>query len=69
MLYEDKVRLLMKKTLALLKKDKRTPLEISMETGINFYWLKKFKDGAIKNPSVNKVEFIHEFLTGNKLNV
>jgi len=69
MQHKDEIRSLMKKTLTLLEKDKRTSLELCLETKIPFYWLKKFRDGGFKNPSVNRVQFLYEFLTQSKLPV
>lgn len=50
-----------------LKDDKRSLVKIYDETGIPFYWLKKFRNGEIKNPSVNRVQALYEHLTGSKL--
>jgi hypothetical protein len=60
---------LMASTLTLLKDDKRTSLDIHKETGLSFYWLKKFGNGCMENPSVNKVQHLWEFLSSKKLNV
>jgi len=69
MSYDKRTRSLVKKTLVLLANDKRTSLEICMETGLNFYWLKKFKKGEFKEPGANKVQFLWEHLTNKKLPV
>jgi hypothetical protein len=58
---------LMKRTLQLLKKDKRTLLDIFAETGIPFYWLRKFAAGEFKAPSVNRVQALYEKLSERKL--
>lgn len=58
------------KTQELLKNDKRTLLEIYRDTGIPFYWLRNFSDGRYKNnPSINRVIFLYEHLSGKKLKV
>lgn len=42
-------------------------IKISFETGIPFYWLRKFKEGAYLNPSVNRVQCLYEHLSNTKL--
>ncbi len=37
------------------------------EKGITFPWLRKFKSGKIRNPSVNNVQVLYEYLTGEPL--
>ena len=63
----DKQGSLLVKTRYLLERDKRGLLDIHKETDIPFYWLKKFSSGGFDNPSVNRVQFLYEFLTGAKL--
>ena len=58
---------LLEKTRDLLKQDPRGLLDIYNETGIPFYWLKKFASGGFGNPSVNRVQFLYEFLTQDEL--
>lgn len=60
---------LMKKVQDLLKNDPRSIPEIYKQSGIPFYWLRKFADGAYQNPSVNRIERLYEFLTGKSLEV
>ena len=57
------------KTLDLLKENKLTLPELYRETHIPFYWLKKFSSGEIKDPSVNRVQALYEYLSGRKLKV
>ena len=57
------------RTHALLKADSRTLLEIHKESGIPFYWLKKFSAGEINDPSVNTIQKLYEFLSKKKLAV
>ena len=61
----DQPQALMLKTIALLKK--RDLLEVYVATKISFYWLRKFASGVYKNPSVNRVQFLYEYLTGKKV--
>jgi hypothetical protein len=56
---------LMRKTIDLLKK--KNLIEVSAETKISFYWLRKFVAGTYQNPSTNRVQFLYEYLTGSKL--
>ena len=44
-------------------------LTVYSETGISFYWLRKFSSGEFKNPSVNRVQRLYEFLKGQPLSV
>ncbi|AZF88181.1 DNA-binding domain protein [Microcystis phage Me-ZS1] len=45
----------------------RKLLDVHKESGIPFYWLRKFASGSIREPSVNRVQALYEFLTGQKL--
>lgn len=58
---------LMKRTIELVRE--RTPLKVYDETKISFYWLRKFAAGGFQNPSVNRVQYLYEHLTGKKLTV
>lgn len=57
------------RTLELLRTSQFTLPEIFRRSGISFYWLKRFKEGRIVDPSVNKVQALYEFLSGRKLEV
>lgn len=37
------------------------------ETKLPYYWLRKVANGDIKNPSVNRIQYLYEHLTGKKL--
>jgi len=58
-----------RKTLDLLKQSGIPLPEIYKETNLPYYWLKKFRSGEIKEPSVNRVQRLYEFLAGRKLEV
>ena len=58
---------LMQRTLELLKASDKSLLEIYNETGLPFYWLRKFAGGTFQNPSVNRVQFLYEHLTRQPL--
>ncbi len=55
------------KTYEMLRQDKRTLLDIHKESGLPFYWLRKFHAGRIPEPSVNKVQALYEFLSNKPL--
>lgn len=66
----DKPGPLMEATRELLKT--KAPKEVDLfdvhrQTGLPFFWLRKFAAGTFKNPSVNRVQFLYENLTGNPL--
>lgn len=61
----DQPGTLMLKTIALLKE--RDLLKVYSETNVSFYWLRKFVACEFKNPSVNRVQFLFEFLSKQPL--
>lgn len=63
----DQPSTLMAETIKLTIADKRTLPQLYADTGIPFYWLRKFIQGEIQNPSVNRVQFLYEYLSGNKI--
>lgn len=63
---------LMTRTQTLLKTKapkKMDLLRVHDATGIPFFWLEKFVAGVFKNPSVNRVQYLYEHLTGQPLNI
>lgn len=58
---------LMHETLRLVKTSGKSLPQLYRDTGIPFYWLKKFSSGEFQNPSVNRVQFLYETLSGRKL--
>ena len=60
---------LYQKTLVLLKSRGIPLLEIHKQSGISFYWLKRFSEGRLRDPSVNRVQALYEFLTNKTLGV
>jgi hypothetical protein len=60
---------LMSKTLELLHADSRGLAVISVTADVPYHWLEQFRRGIIKNPSVNRVQALYEFLSGRKLEV
>lgn len=66
------VETLMERTHRLLREDSRSLPDIFADlreqgSTITFYWLRKFSSGAFKDPSVNRVEELHQHLTGRPL--
>ena len=57
------------RTLDLLKQSGIPLPEIYKETHLPYYWLKKLSSGEIRDPSVNRVQRLYEFLAGRKLEV
>ena len=60
---------LMAKTKELLKNDPRTLEDIAFQCHIPYYWVARFSSGTFKNPSVNRVQYPYEQLSGKKLAV
>jgi len=58
---------LMRRTRELLNASEKGLLDIFTETGLPFYWLRKFKNGEFVNPSVNRVQYLYEYLSGKPL--
>lgn len=56
---------LMLGTIALLKD--RNLFEVYADTKIPFYWLRKFATGEFRNPSVNRVQYLYEFLSAKSI--
>lgn len=58
---------LLTETKRLIKKDRRSLMRLAFETDIPFYWLQKFMRGGILAPSVNRIQYLYEKLSGKKL--
>ena len=63
----DRPGSLFKNTLALLKKDSRSRETIARATDMPLSWLLQLENGRIKKPGVNRIQFLFEFLSGQKL--
>lgn len=63
----DRLGSLMTETLRLINKEPRGLLAVTQRTGVPFYWLRKFAAGKIPNPSVNRVQYLFEKLSGKKV--
>lgn len=53
----------------MLKDDARPLLQVFEDTKIPYYWLRTFSSGGYKNPSVNRIEKLYEYLSGKNLGV
>ncbi len=54
-------------TRRLIRADKRSHHQLALDLGVPFYWLKSFIHGVADSPSVNRVQYIYEKLSGSKL--
>lgn len=54
-------------TVQLIKKDGRKPAQLCRETGINPWWIYGLLNGKYKNPSVNRIQFLYEHISGQSL--
>lgn len=64
----DQPQTLMNATITLTKDATEKELtEISHNTSIPIGWLRKFSKRVYSNPSVNRVQYLYEYLTGTKL--
>ena len=57
------------KTMELLEASDLSLREISDRADLPYDWLTAIKYDRIKNPSVNRIQQLYEFLTGNNLSV
>jgi hypothetical protein len=53
---------LLEKTLEMLRNCDLTLTEIATKSNLGLEWLKKLKAGLIPDPSVNKIQKLHDFL-------
>lgn len=59
----------MRETRTMLKNRAQSLPDISKESGIPFYWLRKFLWNEIRDPGVNRVQLLWEYLAKRKLDV
>ena len=60
---------LLKRVRELLQDTSMTNLELYSATGLQPGWIDTVRRGTIKNPSVNRVQKLYEFLADQKLAV
>jgi hypothetical protein len=60
---------LYEQTLELLIASELTLLDISMQADLPYDWLVSIRYDRVKNPSVNRVQKLYEFLSGKPLTV
>lgn len=63
----DEKKSLLLVTIKLLKESTFNLFEISEKTSLNYYWLKKLYYNKLKDPSVNKIQILYEFLSDKKI--
>jgi hypothetical protein len=63
----DEMGSLLRETLKLINERSDGLLHIANETGVPFYWLRKFTYNEIPSPSVNRVQYLYEKLSGRTL--
>lgn len=60
---------LLKRTTQLLTTREDTLPNIAADTDLSVHWLRKLKHGQIKDPSVNRIQRLYEYLTNSELKV
>jgi hypothetical protein len=53
----------------MLGTSKKSYLEIYKDTGLQPNWLDLVRRGKVANPSVNRIQYLHEYLKGSALAV
>lgn len=54
-------------TLELLRNSEESIDEVARKADVSFYWLRKFSAGTARDPSVNKVQRVYEYLAQRPL--
>lgn len=60
---------LLEKTKELLEKYDGSYMEVYAKTGLQPSWISAMATGRVREPSVNKVQRLYEFLTGRALSL
>lgn len=58
---------LLLKTRTLLKSDSRPLTRVAEESGLPYHWVHSFRYREHRDPSVNRVQRLYEYLTGESL--
>jgi len=58
---------LLERTTTLLRSSDKTVTVICRDTGISRRWINYLKAGEYKDPGVNKIETLYNYLSGKKL--
>lgn len=64
---EENTPTLLERTRAMLAQTEHTYLEIHARTGLRPNWLSALACGRLREPSVNKVQRLYEYLSGQQL--
>lgn len=60
---------LLTRTIELVRTCGKSPGKIAAETGLSVYWITSLRYDTTKEPSVNKIVMLYEYLSGKKLEV
>lgn len=63
----DKPGTLITATRRLLERDERPRVQLAADLGVPLHWLNTFIQGGIDAPSVNRIQYIYEKLSGHKM--
>ena len=55
------------KTKELLDSSGISAQDLYAETGLPFHWIRSMQQGKSPDPSVNRIQYLYEYLTENKL--
>lgn len=69
MRFNHKQGTLMSRTVKLLRRDTRSLTQISFDAQIPVDWLKRLSSGRLRDPGVNRMQALYEYLTGKQLDV
>lgn len=58
---------LLKRTRTLITESGKTHMQICIATGLQINWISGVATGRIKDPSVNRIQKLYEYLAGKKL--
>jgi len=51
------------KTFAMIRsRQNLTYMQIANESGLSYHWVQKFACGAIKNPTLSRIQKLHDYL-------
>ena len=65
--YEQGEGTLLQRTRDLITDSDKTHMQICIATGLQVNWISGIATGRIKDPSVNRIQKLYEYLAGSKL--
>lgn len=54
-------------TIEAVRSSNKTPVQLCRETGLHPSWILGLLNGRFRNPSVNRVQYLYEYVTGRQL--